>query len=206
MRRFYLGEVSEMLYLVRHGQTTWNLEGRRLGHLDSPLTARGLNQAEVVGERLLREFTNGGIVRISSSPLGRAMATAVIIAKRLGISQENITTEPLLIEHHMGCWQGLTNHQIDEKYPGARKERAENRWQYVVPGGESYARVYERAVAWLATISEDRRVVAVAHEMISRTIRGAYCRLDPSSMLALHHPHNMIYRLHRGKVEEISCD
>ena len=137
MRRFYLGEVSEMLYLVRHGQTTWNLEGRRQGHLDSPLTARGLIQAEVVGQRLLREFTNGGIVRIISSPLGRAMATALIIAKRLGISQENITTEPLLIEHHMGCWQGLTDHQIDEKYPGARKERAENRWQYVVPGGES---------------------------------------------------------------------
>jgi probable phosphoglycerate mutase len=195
-----------MIYLVRHGQTTWNLEGRRQGHLDSPLTAHGLIQAEVVGQQLLRECTNGDIVRIISSPLDRAMATACIIAKHLGVSQEHITTEPLLIEHHMGCWQGLTDHQIDEKYPGARKERAENRWQYVIPGGESYARVYERAVTWLATISEDWWVVAVAHEMISRTIRGAYCRLDPSSMLALHHPHSTIYRLHRGKVEEITCD
>jgi len=195
-----------MIYLVRHGQTTWNLEGRSQGHLDSPLTAHGLIQAEVVGQQLLRECTNGDIVRIISSPLDRAMATACIIAKHLGVSQEHITTEPLLIEHHMGCWQGLTDHQIDEKYPGARKERAENRWQYVIPGGESYARVYERAVTWLATISEDWWVVAVAHEMISRTIRGAYCRLDPSSMLALHHPHSTIYRLHRGKVEEITCD
>jgi probable phosphoglycerate mutase len=195
-----------MIYLVRHGQTTWNLEGRRQGHLDSPLTAHGLIQAEVVGQQLLRECTNGDIVRIISSPLDRAMATACIIAKHLGVSQEHITTELLLIEHHMGCWQGLTDHQIDEKYPGARKERAENRWQYVIPGGESYARVYERAVTWLATISEDWWVVAVAHEMISRTIRGAYCRLDPSSMLALHHPHSTIYRLHRGKVEEITCD
>ena len=37
---------------------------------------------------------------------------------------------------------------------------------------ESYARVYERAIAWLTTISEDEVIVAIAHEMISRTIRG----------------------------------
>ncbi len=78
MRRFCLGEVSEMLYLVRHGETTWNLNGRRQGYLDSPLTARGVRQAEVVGQRLLREFSKGETVYIISSPLGRAMALSRI--------------------------------------------------------------------------------------------------------------------------------
>ena len=194
-----------MIYLVRHGETLWNLERRRQGHLDSPLTDRGLIQAEIIGQQLLCELTNRVSAQIISSPLGRAMATASIIAKYLGLPPKHIISEPLLVEHHMGCWQGLTNQQIDEKYPGARKRRDESRWEYTITGGESYARVYERAIAWLTTISEDEVIVAVAHEMISRTIRGAYGRLDPSHMLALHHPHNVIYRLHQGEIEEIRC-
>ena len=195
-----------MIYLTRHGETTWNREGRRQGHKDSPLTARGIVQAEAVGRRLRREFTDSSAVRIISSPLGRAMATAAIIARCLGIAQESIVAEPLLSEHNMGCWQGLTNAQIDVKYPGARKEREENKWEYVIPGGESYAQIYERAVAWLATIPEEWSVVAVAHGMIGHTIRGAYCQLDPDSMLVLPHHHDRIHRLYGGKIEEIVCD
>jgi probable phosphoglycerate mutase len=134
------------------------------------------------------------------------MTTATIIADHLGIDKESIVAEPLLAEHHMGLWQGLSNAQIDERFPGARQERAENKWEYVIPGGESYATVYERAVAWLATVPEERLVIAVAHEMISRTIRGAYCHLDPYTMLALNHPHHIIYHLHKGKAKEITCD
>jgi broad specificity phosphatase PhoE len=195
-----------MIYLTRHGETTWNREGRWQGHKDSPLTARGILQAEAVGRRLLREFTDSSAVRIVSSPLGRAMNTAGIIARWLGIDPGQIVAESLLSEHNMGQWQGLTNAQIDIQYPGARKEREENKWEYVIPGGESYAQVYERAVAWLATIPEESLVVAVAHGMIGRVIRGAYCQLDPDSMLAFPHHHNRIYRLYGGKIEEIVCD
>ena len=195
-----------MIYLVRHGETAWNLIGRRQGRLDSPLTKRGVAQAEVLG-RCLRKLLNGDAVRhITSSPLGRAMVTATIIADHLGIDQENIVAEPLLAEHHMGHWQGLSNAQIDERFPGARQERAENKWEYVIPGGESYAKVHERAIAWLATAPEEQLLIAVAHEMISRTIRGAYCQLDPHTMLALNHPHHVIYRLDKGQIEEIMCD
>ncbi len=192
-----------MIYLTRHGETTWNREGRRQGHEDSPLTARGILQAKAIGRRLLHEFTDSNAVRIVSSPLGRAMTTAAIIAQCLGIAPENIVAEPLLIEHNMGYWQGLTNAQIDCKYPGARKEREKNKWKYVIPGGESYAQIYDRAVAWLATIPEESLVVAVAHGMIGRAIRGAYCRLDPNSMLVLPHHHDRIYRLYGEKIEEM---
>jgi broad specificity phosphatase PhoE len=195
-----------MIYLVRHGETIWNLKGRRQGHLDSPLTDLGCTQAKVVAQRLSYELVNRRDIRIISSPLGRAMTTALIIAQHLGLSQKDVIPEPLLAEHHMGCWQGLTNQQVDGRYPGERKRRSENKWEYTILGGESYARVYERAVAWIKTISEDWTVVAVAHEMISRTIRGAYACLNPAHMLALHHPHNVIYRLHQGKIEEIRCD
>lgn len=194
-----------MIYLVRHGETAWNLIKRRQGRLDSPLTERGGAQAEVTG-RCLCELLNGQVIRIVSSPLGRALTTATIIADHLGFDKESIVAEPLLAEHHMGDWQGLSNTQIDERFPGARQERTENKWEYVIPGGESYAKVYERAVAWLTTMPEERLVIAVAHEMISRTIRGAYCQLDPHTMLALNHPHHVVYRLYGGRAEEIVCD
>ena len=195
-----------MIYLVRHGETIWNLEGRRQGHLDSPLTDRGYAQAKAVAQQLSCELENRKGVRIISSPLGRAMTTALVIAQHLSLTQNKIVSEPLLSEHHMGCWQGFTNQQVDDRYPGDRKRRNENKWEYTIPGGESYARVYERAVAWISTISEDWTVIAVTHEMISRTIRGAYARLDRSHMLALHHPHDVVFCLHQGKIEEIVCD
>jgi probable phosphoglycerate mutase len=194
-----------MIYLVRHGETAWNLIKRRQGRLDSPLTKRGVAQAEAVGCRLSGLLIDSG-VQIASSPLGRAMATATIIAGYLGVDEKSIVAEPLLAEHHMGLWQGLSNAQIDERFPGARQERAENKWEYVIPGGESYAKVYERAIAWLATVPEGQLVIAVAHEMISRTIRGAYCQLEANHMLALDHPHHIVYHLHEGEDKEIVCD
>ena len=227
-----------MIYLIRHGETTWNLIGRRQGHLDSPLTERGVAQAKTLGRHLkeLIEFpgkkptrsheaanrrrhtaiTDNGAsglfpmddptVHIVSSPLGRAMATATIIADHLGIDKESIIVEPLLAELHQGHWQGLSGVQIDERFPGAQQERTANKWDYVIPGGESYAQVYDRAVSWLATVPEERLLIAVTHEMIGRTIRGAYCQLDPHTMLALNHPHHVIYRLDEGRVKEIICD
>ena len=134
------------------------------------------------------------------------MVTATIIADSLGIDKESIVSEPLLAELHQGHWQGLSNTQIDERFPGALQERTENKWEYVIPGGESYAQVYKRATAWLATVPEKGPLIAVAHEMISRTIQGAYCHLDPDSILALDHPQHIIYRLDGGQIEEIVCD
>jgi probable phosphoglycerate mutase len=154
----------------------------------------------------LKELTAGEAIRIVSSPLGRAMATATIIAHHLDIDKDLIITDPLLAEYHMGQWQGLTNAQIDEQFPGARRERENSKWEYVIPGGESYAKVYERAVEWLATVPENGSLIAVIHDMISRTIRGAYSQLDPHHMLVLQHPHHVIYRLDRGQMEEMVCD
>lgn len=119
-----------MICLVRHGETAWNLIKRRQGRLDSPLTERGVAQAKAMG-RCLYESLNGNAAQLVSSPLGRAMATAAIIADHLGINKESIVAEPQLAEHHVELWQGLSNTQIDERFPGARQERAENKWEYM---------------------------------------------------------------------------
>jgi len=74
-----------------------------------------------------------------------------------------------------------------------------------VPGGESYARVAARARRWLVSPRHTEITIAVTLEMISRTIQGAYAELTEDETLARSHRQDRIYRLHAGRVEEISC-
>lgn len=192
-----------MIYLVRHGQTEWNVAGRMQGQLDSPLTRKGVAQARAVGRRLRQELSTTKSVRLISSPMGRAMSTAGIVANVLEIEESEIAPEPLLAEMHWGDWQGYSHAEVEEKYPGAQAERERNRWDFVVPGGESYAFLFQRGSAWLNTLRAGETIVAVAHEMISRTIRGAYCRLTPDEMMQLRHRQDRIYVLRDGESREI---
>ena len=68
------------LIIVRHGQTQWNLKLIRQGHLDSPLTEKGIAQAKALGERLARE----AFTALYSSDLGRAVQTAQMVAETTG--------------------------------------------------------------------------------------------------------------------------
>ena len=61
------------IYFTRHGETVWNVENKICGMTDSPLTARGQQQARQLGERLAREAS---IQRVYSSGMRRARATS----------------------------------------------------------------------------------------------------------------------------------
>ena len=195
-----------MIYLVRHGETTWNQAGRQQGHLDSPLTSKGVSQARAVGRALRQVLSDAGHINIESSPLGRARETAALICAELGIPSDDIAISPLLIEHNLGVWQGLTFGEIDELHPGARREREASKWNYVVEEGESYALVSDRARQWLATHNMASVTIAVTHEMISRTIQGAYRALTPQETIGRSHPQDRIYRLHNGQITELLAD
>ena len=194
-----------MIYLVRHGETTWNRVGRQQGHDDSPLTELGIEQARAAGRLLQRSIPDIQSICVETSPLGRARQTALIISEILGLDPNAILVTPLLIEYHLGCWQGLTHAEIDERYPGAWQTREENKWNYVVPGGESYVRVAERAKQWLARARYAPITIAVTHAIISRTIQGAYGGFTPSETVARSHRQDRIYHLYEGRVEEMSC-
>ena len=74
-----------MIYLVRHGQTEFNSERRIQGRFDSPLTDLGVRQARAVGGLLRDLVREPEGWRLVASPLGRAHATAEIVAQRLGL-------------------------------------------------------------------------------------------------------------------------
>ena len=90
------------VYLVRHGETDWNIEKRFQGQRDIPLNERGLAQARASGQAL----SGLRFGAIFASPLHRACRTAEIIAGYTGGAP--VVTDPLLIERSFGALEGMT--------------------------------------------------------------------------------------------------
>ena len=99
------------ILLVRHGQSTWNADGRWQGRADPPLSELGVRQAEVAAEAI----AGHGITRVWTSPLVRAHQTATIVASRLGLTVEQ---DERLAERDAGDWTGKTRTEIEEGWPG----------------------------------------------------------------------------------------
>lgn len=177
----------EHVFLARHGETEWNVEGRRQGQLDSQLTELGWGQAELVAERA----AGLGLDALFVSPLGRATQTAGIIADRLALKSVVI---PELTENDHGEFAGMTNEEIEIAHPGELARRDADKYQWRFPGGESYADVDQRARTALATIVDGgaRRPLIVSHNMISRMLIGALLQVGPGAALQ--------YELRHGEV------
>ena len=206
MRRDFSAVTLPEIYVVRASETAWEREGRQAGHLDSPINANGVSQAQAAG-RVLREILGErSSVCIEMSPLGRAAHTAALLCNVLGLEPSAMQVSPPLIDCHLGSWQGLTIADIDARYPGARLAREQDKWRYAVPGGESYADVHRRVQEWLAGRRLAQVTIAVTHLMVSRILQGSYAGATPAEMLRRSHPPGRIYRLYDGRADEISCE
>lgn len=145
--------------LVRHGESTWNRDGRIQGQSDSPLSARGISQARALAERLCREPFDALI----SSDLGRARHTAESIAERAG---KQVIFDERLRERHYGIFQGMTLNEAQCAYPDVYARYIDEPVDHVIPGGESIAQCFARNLECLqetATKYAGGQVVVVAH-------------------------------------------
>ncbi len=97
------------VYIVRHGETDWNKEGRRQGSIDIPLNEKGIEQANILKDKL-KDIKFDLCI---SSPLKRAYKTAEII-----YGNDNIITNDLLKERYLGEYEGTTigNSKFDFYY------------------------------------------------------------------------------------------
>jgi broad specificity phosphatase PhoE len=107
--------VSRLL-LVRHGQSTWNADGRWQGRADPPLSELGERQAEAVAAALSPPGTGGyEVTSLWTSPLARARRTAEIVGELIGLPP---IMDVRLEERDAGEWTGLTRPEIEEAWPG----------------------------------------------------------------------------------------
>lgn len=190
-----------MIYLVRHGQTAFNRERRLQGHVDSDLTELGRAQAEAVG-RLLQELIGQEPGwRIAASPLGRAQATAEIIAARLKLPVE---TDSRLIELSWGEWDGRLRSELEAVYPDAFGRTG---WAFRAPAGESFEAASARLGDWLGGLAPEpqRQVIAVSHGVAGRVLRGVYAGLSRDATVRQDVPQDAVFRLSGGRIDRIDC-
>ena len=133
-----MSEPSRLL-VVRHGQSTWNADGRWQGTEDPPLSTLGVRQARHAAQHL------GGFDAVVASDLERAFVTATILADELGIGP--VQTDPDLRERCAGEYQGLTRPEIEHRFPGYLAEGLSP------PGWEEDHHVLERAAGALARVA-----------------------------------------------------
>ena len=144
---------------IRHGETEWNLCGREMGHLDSPLTERGVKQARAIAGRLVRSRPHA----LYCSDLGRALQTAEIVGSVVGLAP---VLEADLRERHMGVFQGLLLSEIPNRFPEIYSQYRANGYYMTIPDGESAEGRTARSVRRLTAIAEahaDQTVVVVTH-------------------------------------------
>jgi len=184
-----------VLYLVRHGQTEFNAAGRWQGQCDSPLTDIGRVQASQVAGILSSQGVSKS-AKIVSSPLGRATQTAAIIAGILGLVEPAILDDRLK-EVGMGSWDGLTDAEIEARWPNARDGLGVNEWFFHSSDGESFDEMLDRVRAALSDLMVDHGVakVVVCHGVTSRLLRGIHGGLSKTEMLDLEVPQNVAFRL-----------
>jgi probable phosphoglycerate mutase len=186
------------IFLVRHGETEWNRARRYQGWSDSPLTGRGVAQAEAIG-RCLRGLPEAAGIDIVASPIGRARRTAEIIAAALERTAP-LRFDERLREISLGAWDGLDRKEVRSRL-GA--DFVEYEWYFRTPDGESYDGFSGRIGAWLREVG-DGPVIAVCHGVVTRVLRGLYAGLPREAALCLPVPQDRIFRLSGGTIEEIA--
>jgi broad specificity phosphatase PhoE len=160
------------IWLVRHGETTWNVLGRWQGHANVPLSALGQMQAQQLAAHLAGH--SGQFAALYTSDLARCVQTAEILnASLCAPIKEN---DLRLRELDLGQWQGLTSDEIqawDPHWWGVLHGTPEDRFRVPRPGGESVAQVLARATECLTDLAKlyaGNQVLVVTHGGIIRIL------------------------------------
>lgn len=152
------------IYLLRHGETDWNKEGRIQGHTDIPLNQKGRMQIARTAKGLAGICPNIGLM--ICSPLVRARESAEIAAKVLRYPIDQIIVEPMLIERCFGEAEGMTAEEREEKYPNYQYSDT----GYRFPGIEEYEDLMKRADSAfqkiVSTYKDRENILIVSHGAI----------------------------------------
>lgn len=163
-------------YLVRHGETEWNRNGRIQGHKDIPLSDHGRRQIRVLARRL----SGCRFSAAYASDLSRAVESAQVIVGRCGVPVE---ANPDLREFSYGKWEGLTSEEAEARDPQEYARRmALHADTFAAPGGEDTRQVLERVRRFhervVARHQSSEDVLVVAHAGSIRALLVCFLGLE----------------------------
>ena len=167
------------LLLIRHGQSTANLEKRFAGQMDVKLTETGLTQAKLTAEFIKENYD---VSKVYASDLSRAFETGKCVSNLLDIE---IIPDKGLREIWAGVWEGMTIEDIRKTYPKDFAVWSDDCGNSRCTGGESAVELAERfmnALTEIAKSNDGKTVVIATH---ATALRAAQCFIQTGSLAAL---------------------
>ncbi len=156
------------IFLVRHGETNWNKEGRFQGQINIPLNNNGKDQAKKASLYLKEINFN----KAFSSSMDRPYETAKIILQNK--SDLEITKIEKLVEISHGLWEGKLENEIKKKWPELLENWHEKPEEVIMPEGECIKEVSERSIkAWEEICIDQKKddlTLLVAHDAVNKTL------------------------------------
>ncbi len=156
------------IYLVRHGETEFNRLGVFRGRYEVELNQRGIKQAEEIS----RALASAGIQKIYTSPLKRALKTAEIISRNLGI---DYVVNEAFNNIDLGSWQGVKKEEIKKRFPDLWKLWITEPEKLTIPDGETLEDVKKRAFNGIMEVLSTpiERVAIVTHRSVIKVLAAA---------------------------------
>lgn len=179
------------LFLVRHGETHYNLEDRIGG--DSELTEKGARQAQALADY----FSTWRIPIIFRSNLKRTLQTAAPIAEK----QEHcsIIALPEFNEIDAGICEGMTYQEINTKRPEIARARKGNKYHYIYPAGEGYVSMERRIHRGIQKVlylnNYDDNIMIVGHQAVNRMILSYFVFRQQEEVPYIYMPQNRFYHI-----------
>jgi broad specificity phosphatase PhoE len=191
-------KVAVRIYVLRHGQTDWNADGRYQGQLDIPLNDTGRAQAARNGRTLAQAVDDPERFDFVSSPLSRATETMEIVRGELGLDPSGYSTDARLMEICAGAWQGRHRDFMMAQFALLTSEE---QWHFVYPGqgGESYAGLEARVNAWMTQLERD--VIVTTHGGVMRCVRKRIEQVDPITAFGLEIPQDKVLLIHGSDLQ-----
>ena len=168
------------IFLIRHGETNWNKEGRFQGQIDIPLNENGKDQARRTFEYLKKISFN----KAFSSSMNRPYETAQIILQ----NNKNLKIEKIdsLVEISHGLWEGKLESEIREQWPLLLKNWHDKPEEVIMPEGESIKDVSERSIKAFNKICLSQKdsdlSLLVAHDAVNKTLICKILGIDYSNI------------------------
>ena len=182
------------IYIARHGETTWNVEGRIQGRSDPELSPKGYDQSLA----LLEEMKDKPISAIYTSTLQRSILTAQPISKYLSLP---IQRHPELDEIAFGILEGKLLYNFDEELKREWDRFKENRLTYHIPGAENYTDVANRVKPFMEKILQNHKgqaILVVGHKVVNRFVIGMLLEFPLEKVLNIEQTNDCLYLIQRN--------
>jgi broad specificity phosphatase PhoE len=188
------------IYIARHGETTWNVEGRIQGRSDPDLSPKGVAQSLA----LLEQLKDRPISAIYTSTLQRSILTAQPIVKFFSLP---VQKQPELDEIAFGIMEGVQIFSLSEELRREWERFKEDRFTYHIPGAENFTDVATRLKPFKEKILRnhaEQEILIIGHKIVNRFLIGMLLEVPLEEIQRMEQNNGCVYLVERNGKARVS--